>query len=152
MILHFFMGDSIWFDGEWEEKERMEQIVISHLNLSQSTHYLIHRIRDNDDPSVVHIWVDDRVGCTSYDNVQPLPCCVSEEQSRRTVWIDPPLKGKDGNTLPYPWNAHYVEYYQIYHKDVTPLYTVKYWESMEMVEMYDPTDLAVARLAYLRSL
>lgn len=165
MLLHFLVGDSVGFDGAWEDQERMVEVIRVHLGLAEPWRYVIHRIRDEADAEVVHVWVDDRVGAESYQDVAPLPWVVSAERRRRTVWIDgPPSEGRMSfpgmldpfkrPAVPYPWNTCYVEYFQIYHPDPDmdqrPIYTVKYWERVEEIELYDPTELAVARMAFLQ--
>jgi hypothetical protein len=156
MLLHFLVGDSIEFEGTWEETERMEEVIRAHLGLAEPWRYLIHLLRDEERTDVVHVWVDDRVGAESYQDVAPLPVAVSAERRRRTVWVDgPPLdiQGKRP-AVPYPWSTCYIEYFQIYHPEFSggALYTVKYWERIEEIELYDPTELAVARMTCIRRL
>lgn len=157
LCLHFLIGDCVWFDGEIEEKERMDTVIREHLGVTDTVRYIIHRIVDEEDPKLIHVWVEDRVISTNYDNANHFPRSVSEERPRRTVWVNPPTEESGDEKRPYPWNTHYTEYFQVFYNGfeqngVYNIYTVKYWERIDDLEMYDPTELAVARKEHLQSL
>lgn len=152
--LHFLVGDRLVFDGEWKDQEKMEEVIRTHLGVEDRDRYEIHREPDEIDPTVVRVWVEDRATWDRHIDMN-FPRAVSAEQPRRTVWINPPFEEeKLGSERSYPWNTHYTEQIQIYYAQFEDkkMFTVKYWKTLEEVEMYDPTPLARARYLYLSSL
>lgn len=153
--LHFLVGDRLFFDGQLEDKEKMEEAIRNHLCIEDRDRYLIYRERDEEDPTIIRVWVDDRVTWDRFTQVDQFIRMVNAEQPRRTVWINPPSEEeKLGNERSCPWNTHYTEYIQIYHIgcEEKRMYTIKYWKRFEDIHLYDPTPLAQARYAYLASL
>lgn len=151
ICLTFFVGDPISFDGEWEDREGMEDCIRAHLGIEDRDRYEVHCKPDEIDPTIGRVWVEDRVSWDQYD-VETLPRYVSPERPRRTVWVNPPSEAERlGDEKSCPWNTHYIEYIQVYHVlfEEKKMYMVKYWKRYEEVEMYDPTPLARARYAYL---
>jgi hypothetical protein len=143
--LHFLFGPDIQYDGPVEDVSAMDRLIREHLGLVGDDRYAIQLLRDEADPSVRYVLVEDRA--VSHEPFFPrtLPCYLTQAIPRRTIWIDPPMTA-DGS----PWETHYIEYYQFWNNDGT-VHTVQYWKPFEMLEMHHPTLLAMARYEYLRS-
>lgn len=150
--LHFLVGDRLLFDGEWEDQEEMEETIRTHLGVEDRDRYTVYHEREETEPMVVRVWVEDRATWDRFVEVDLFPRSVTAEHPRRTVWMNPPSEEeKLGTERSCPWNTHYTEYLQIYHEGMEDkkMFTVKYWKQFEDIELYDPTPLARARHAYL---
>jgi hypothetical protein len=153
--LHFLSGDIVPFEGTREQKKEIYEVVYRHLGLvPDHVRYTIHLIPHENNPSILHVYVDDIVQKDFMDNIDTFPRWVSPEQRRRTVWINPPSSTETlGEEKECPWNTHYTEYFQIDVAEVNgkmTMYTIRYWKQFDGIELYHPTDLALARYEYLR--
>jgi hypothetical protein len=156
-----------------EEKALFPRIR-AHLGLEEDpVRYGIRLLPDPDEPATQWVIVDDRIQSIDFSGIKKFPSYVSKEIPKRTVWINPPIekdedkdenkdenKDEEGDGASraftkkkyYPWNACYMEYFQLYcpeHPEQQTL-TIRYWKTFEQLEMIHPTDLANARYEWLR--
>lgn len=154
LCLHFLFGDSVFCDESLKDNPtQLEKIAREHLKVDDNDLYSIKLIHDTHDHSLIHVLVEDIAMHDAYIDMDNFPCWVSRKEPRRTVWINPPsYEEKIGTEQSCPWNTHYTEFYQIYRPnyDRNYRYTVKYWKSFENIEVYRPTNLAMARYHYLK--
>lgn len=149
--LHFLVGDRVPFEGKWEDQEEMKEVIRTHLGVVDRDRYEIYQQREEEDPTVVRVWVEDRATWDRHLYID-FPRVVCAERPRRTVWINPPSGEKTTGFAPSrPWDSHYTEQIQVYHPqfEEKKLFTIKYWKTLEEAEMCDPTPLAKARYLYL---
>ncbi len=137
--LHFLFGDDIWYDGPPEENS-MKALVRSHLQLEEDR-YVIRFLHDEQDPLVRYVLVEDLAITDPPFDVDSLPCYVTAERPRCTIWIDPP-----DDVMPF-----YTEYYQFYLNDGLHRNS-RYWKPFEGIELHCRTALAEARYHYLAHL
>ena len=145
--LHFLFGDDVFYHGPVESVESVESVIRIHLGLVEEERYVIRLLTDEQDPSVRYVLVEDRVISDAIFDSKCLPCYVTKERPRCTVWIDPPLKPHSNSSY---ISIFYTEYFQFYVNDGS-FYTVKYWKSFDDIDLLYPTPLVRARYDYLLS-
>lgn len=143
--LHFLFGEDIIYEGDHEDVVSIRAIIRRHLGLVCEERYVIQLLTDELDPSVRYVLVEDRAILDHPFNVGSLPCYVTKERPRCTIWIDPPEKTKTSYI-----GSFYTEYFQFYVNNGS-FYTVKYWKLFNNMELLYPTPLAQARYDYLLS-
>jgi|LauGreDrversion4_2_1035121.scaffolds.fasta_scaffold32039_4 hypothetical protein len=154
--LYFLFADSLSVTHSIQERNRIHQDIYQHLQLDPPERYPITLSPHPEESDAYYVFVDDLASCERLTDVSQLALCVSKEDRRRTVWINPPsVDEKLGNERSTPWNTHYTEYFQLYTADSLPQesgHTIKYWKRFCDLEMYHATPLAIARYHYLKSL
>ena len=152
---YFLFSEPLTIDCPIENRTIIDETILQHLKLQMHERYIVHLFPHENEENSYYTFIDDIASYERMTNINSLPRSVSEERTRRTVWINPPsIEEKIGNERSVPWNTHYTEYFQLYNMGSVDnnMYTIKYWKHFEDLEMYDPTPLALARYEYLASL
>lgn len=144
--LHFLFGEDCWYDGPEEDIPRIEQQIKEHIGLIGEGRYTIRLLTDEKDPLLRHVYVEDLATIDGSIDITTIPCHVTQEIPRCTVWIDPP--SKEGSL---PFIQHYTEYFQFYLNNGM-YYNVRYWKTFDQIELHRPTPLASHRYEYLSCL
>ena len=147
--LHFLFGNDVIYDGPVEDTDSIQQFILDTLGLAGKDRYIVCLFTDEHDPLLRHIYIEDRAISETPFDVGTLPCYVTKESPRCTIWINPPNKSEDSQ---YGLNTYYTEYYQYYSFSTltgSSHHTVKYWRTFDYIELLRPTPLAVARYKYL---
>jgi len=156
LTFYFLFTKPLVLDCPIDDRTHINKTIMQHLGLQIHERYIIHLFPHSQEENSYNIFIDDIATYDRFTDIYSLPCSVDPHRLRRTVWINPPsIEEKMGIERSVPWNTHYTEYYQIYplgSVDKNNIYTIKYWKHFKDLEMYDPTELALARYDYLENL